>query len=149
MAEILYKWDLHCRRKYCILGGLEDLLIFYPFWLRRIHFFLLGKTFVASRAFGLKFQEVSFLFRRSTSKKSFQKSFWLGCKQSCFVDGGMDVFGNFFIVSWLVDNVTPRSPFFSFFFKFRRRVTFMQGFIKLWLVFQEIGVFQQNQFVPV
>ena len=44
--------------------------------------------------------------------------------------------------------ITSRSPVFSFFFKFSWRDTFMQDFIKLWLVSQEIGVFQQNQFVP-
>ena len=25
----MYKWGLQCRRKYCILEGQEDLLIFY------------------------------------------------------------------------------------------------------------------------
>ena len=50
-------------------------------------------------------------------------------------------------VLWGFVVVTPWSPIFSFFFKFSWRTAFMQGFIELWLAFQEIGVFQQNQFV--
>ena len=69
--------------------------------------------------------------------KYFQKSFWLEGKESSLVGVGMDVFGKFFIVSWLIDKATPRSPICSFFFRF-----------SLLLVFQEMGVFQQNQLAP-
>ena len=79
--------------------------------------------------------------------RCFLKRFWLVGKQSTSVVAGMDVFGKFFIVAWLFNNVTPRLPIFSFFSKFNWRTTLMQGFFKLWLVFQEISAFQENQFV--
>ena len=41
-------------------------------------------------------------------EKDIQKTFCLGGKQSSLMDGGIDVFGKFFTVSWLNDNETPR-----------------------------------------
>ena len=45
-------------------------------------------------------------------RRCFLKRFWLGGKKSNSVGGGMDIFGKFFIVAWLFNNVTHDHQFF-------------------------------------